>query len=130
MQEIFEKLRTDGVMLDIKAFDPALHHGLTGQNNAKTIAAAKTVQDAGKLYELRFLVIPGKTDTVAEIESRTEFSLSLGPDIRVRLNAFQHHGVRAEAQDWETMAKTGIDKIAAHLGKAGISEVITPVLYL
>jgi len=99
-------------------------------DNSKTHKSAKTVRDADKLYELRFLVIPGKTDTAAEIESLTEFALALGPDIRIRLNAFQHHGVRAEAQDWETMAKTGIDKIAAHLGKAGISEVITPVLYL
>jgi len=121
---------TDGVMLDIKAFDPALHHGLTGQDNEKTLKTAETVRDAGKLYELRFLVIPGKTDTAAEIDSLTEFSLSLGPDIRVRLNAFQHHGVRAEAQGWEVMAKTGIDKFAAHLRKAGISEVITPALYL
>ncbi|NOX39693.1 MAG: YjjW family glycine radical enzyme activase [Alphaproteobacteria bacterium] len=121
---------TDGVMLDIKAFDPALHHGLTGQNNAKTLKAAKTVRDADKLYELRFLVIPGKTDTEAEIDGLTKFALSLGPDIRVRLNAFQHHGVRAEAQGWETMTKTGIDKIAAHLRKAGIPEVITPAFYL
>ncbi|MCF6274116.1 MAG: YjjW family glycine radical enzyme activase [Rhodobacteraceae bacterium] len=121
---------TDGVMLDIKAFNTALHHGLTGQDNAKTLKAAKTVQDAGKLYELRFLVIPGKTDTAAEIESLTSFARALGPDIRVRLNAFQHHGVRAEAEDWETMAKTGIDKIAAHLRKAGIPEVITPAFYL
>ena len=121
---------TDGIMLDIKAFDPALHHVLTGQNNAKTLKAAKTVYDADKLYELRFLVIPGKTDTDVEINGLTEFVLSLGSDIRVRLNAFQHHGVRAEAREWEKMAETGMDKIAEHLRKAGISEVITPALYL
>ncbi|MCK4860666.1 MAG: YjjW family glycine radical enzyme activase [Rhodobacteraceae bacterium] len=121
---------TDGVMLDIKAFDPATHHALTGQDNAKTLKAAKIVRDAGKLYELRFLAIPGKTDTEREVAKLTDFALSLGSDVRVRLNAFQHHGVRGDALEWPKMTETGVNKIAEHLRKAGISEVITPALYL
>ncbi|MGR3660990.1 MAG: YjjW family glycine radical enzyme activase [Paracoccaceae bacterium] len=121
---------TDGIMLDIKAFDPALHHVLTGQGNAKTLKAAKTVHDAGKLYELRFLVIPGKTDTNIEINHLTNFTLSLGFDIRVRLNAFQRHGVRAEAREQGGITEASMNRIAEHLRKAGITEVITPALYL
>lgn len=121
---------TDGVMLDIKAFDPALHLGLTSQSNTKTLQAAQTLYDAGKLYELRFLVIPGRTDTVAEIDSLTEFTKALGPDIRVRLNAFQHHGVRGAAQDWPVATEADIERIAQHLRDAGVAQVITPALYL
>lgn len=121
---------TDGVMLDIKAFDPVLHQALTGQDNGKTLKAAKIVHHAGKLYELRFLMIPDKTDTDAEVDHLTEFALSLGPDVRVRLNAFQHHGVRGEAQEWGQMTETGMNIIAEHLRKTGITEVITPTLYL
>ena len=121
---------TDGVMLDIKAFDPAVHHMLTGQGNEKSLKAAEIVHEAGKLYELRFLMIPGKTDTDAEVDRLTDFTLSLGSDVRVRLNAFQHHGVRGEAQEWEKMTESGVNKVAEHLRKAGITEVVTPVLYL
>ena len=121
---------TDGVMLDIKAFDPTVHHSLTGQNNAKTLKAAKIVHEAGKLYELRFLMIPDKTDTDAEVRCLIDFALSLGPDVRVRLNAFQHHGVQAEARKWGEMTETGVNKVAEDLRKAGITEVVTPALYL
>lgn len=121
---------TDGVMLDIKAFDPAIHHTLTGQGNAKTLKAAKIVHDAGKLYELRFLTIPDKTDTDAEVDRLTDFALALGSDVRIKLNAFQHHGVRGEALEGRKMTELCMNKIAAHLRKAGITEVVTPALYL
>ena len=121
---------TDGVMLDIKAFDPDTHRLLTGQDNVKSRQSAQIVHDAGKLHELRFLVIPDKTDTDKEVASLTEFALSLGGNIRIRLNAFQSHGVRGKAMDWHTMNETGINKIAEHLRAAGITEVVTPVLYL
>ncbi len=121
---------TDGVMLDIKAFDPALHHALTGQDNAKTLKAATIVHDAGKLYELRFLTIPDKTDTDAEVARLTDFARALGSNVRIKLNAFQHHGVRGEALKWHKMTESSVTKIATHLRKAGITEVVTPALYL
>jgi len=121
---------TDGVMLDIKGFDPALHLALTGQSNAKTLQAARLLQAAGKLYELRFLLIPGQTDTRAEIDELTRFVLSLGPDVRVRLNAFQHHGVRGAARQWPRMTEAGTNEIADRLRASGIRQVVTPALYL
>ncbi len=121
---------TDGVMLDIKAFNPDTHQLLTGQDNTKSLKSAQIVHDAGKLHELRFLVIPDKTDSDEEVAKLTEFTMSLGGDVRVRLNAFQSHGVRGEALNWSTMTETGINRIADHLRGAGISEVVTPVLYL
>lgn len=120
---------TDGVMLDIKAFDPSLHAELTRQDNDKSIETAKILYAAGKLHELRFLVIPDRTDTDDEVKSLTDFVLSLGPDVTVKLNAFQHHGVRGEALNWQKMPKAGIEHIAGHLKGAGVQEVITPAVY-
>jgi len=120
---------TDGVMLDVKAFDPSLHFHMTKQDNKKSMQSAKILQAAGKLFELRFLAIPGHTDSAGELEKLTEFVLSLGKDIRVKLNAFQHHGVRGEPLNWEKMPKSGIEHIAAHLRRAGVADVITPAVY-
>ena len=119
---------TDGVMLDIKAFDSTLHHTLTGHDNAKTLKAAKIVHEAGKLYELRFLTIPGKTDTDAEVVRLTDFALALGSNVRIKLNAFQHHGVRGEAREWDIMTELGVNKVAERLRKAGIYDVAIPAL--
>jgi YjjW family glycine radical enzyme activase len=121
---------TDGVMLDIKSFDNSTHRALTGGRNFESLASARLLSAAGKLYELRFLLIPGKTDTDAELDGLIGFVEELGNGTRVRLNAFQHHGVRGEALDWEKMSKAGVARAAERLRAAGISDVTTPAVYL
>jgi len=121
---------TDGVMLDIKSFDSSLHRELTGIENVMSLASARLLHDAGKLYELRFLLVPGKTDVEAELDELAEFVNALGGDIRVRLNAFQHHGVREAARAWEPMSEDGVGRAAERLRAAGVRNVVTPAVYL
>jgi len=121
---------TDGVMLDIKAFDDSLHEGLTGKSNERSLRAARMLYAAGKLYELRFLLIPGKTDNDAELNQLIEFVGSLGKDVRIKLNAFQHHGVKGKALEWEKMPQAGVEMAAERLRAAGIQNVITPAVYI
>ena len=121
---------TDGVMLDIKAFDAARHRDLTGNSNDRSLQSARLVNAAGKLHELRFLLVPGQTDGADEIDSLVEFAAALGQDVPVRLNAFQHHGVRGEALDWYKMSEAGVNGVAGRLREAGIEEVRTPAVYV
>ena len=121
---------TDGVMLDIKAFDDSLHEGLTGKSNQRSLRAARILYAAGKLYELRFLLIPGKTDNDAELNHLIEFVGSLGKEVRVKLNAFQHHGVKGKALEWEKMPQAGVEMAAERLRAACIQNVITPAVYI
>ena len=121
---------TDGVMLDIKSFDSSTHQALTGMQNVKSLESARLLQAAGKLHELRFLLIPGETDSDAELDSLIRFAKALGTDTRVRLNAFQHHGVKGEALGWEKMTEAGVHKAAERLRAAGIDNIATPAVYL
>ncbi len=121
---------TDGVMLDIKSWDDSTHEALTGKPNDNSLESARIVNAAGKLHEVRFLLIPGRTDSDAELDGLIGFVKELGDDTRVRLNAFQHHGVRGEALGWETMSRAGVDQAAERLRAAGIANVTTPVVYL
>lgn len=121
---------TDGVMLDIKAFTHAPHLALTGQGNAKSLASVRIVQAAGKLYELRYLVVQGQNDTPAEITALIELFHSLDPGIRLKLNAWQPHGVRGAASDWPPAPREMVEAIAARLRAAGLPKVVTPVVYL
>jgi pyruvate formate lyase activating enzyme len=121
---------TDGVMLDIKSFDNPTHKALTGKQNVESLESARIVSTAGKLYELRFLLIPGRTDSDAELDGLIGFVKELGTDTRVRLNAFQHHGVRGEALGWEKMSQDGIDRAAERLREAGIDNITKPAVYL
>lgn len=121
---------TDGVMLDIKAFDPTRHRRLTGADNDLSLASARQLAEAGKLYELRFLLIPGETDRPEEIAALAALAQELGPDTRLRLNAFQHHGVRGPVASWPTMPRGGVEAAAATLRAAGIAEVAVPSVWL
>lgn len=121
---------TDGVMLDVKAFGAGTHQALTGRGNDKSLASVRTVHAAGKLYELRFLLVPGKTDTPAELEALADLVLSLDPGQRVRLNAFQHHGVKGPARDWERMTRTATEAAAARLAALGLGNVVLPSVWL
>ena len=121
---------TDGVMLDIKSFENPTHEALTGQRNVKSLESARILNEKGKLYELRFLLIPGQTDNDAELDRLIGFVKELGGDVRVKLNAFQHHGVRGEALGWDKMSEAGVDSAANRLRAAGIDNVVTPAVYL
>lgn len=121
---------TDGVMLDIKAFSADRHKALTGKLNDRSLNSARLVHAAGKLHEIRFLLIPGKTDSDDELDNLADFVASLGNDVPVRLNAFQHHGVRGAALDWDKMSEAGVDLAAQHLRAAGVNSVVTPAVYV
>jgi len=59
-----------------------------------------------------------------------DFVRTLGGEVRVRLNAFQHHGVRPKALEWEPMSKAGVGRAAARLRDAGIRNVVEPAVYV
>jgi pyruvate formate lyase activating enzyme len=121
---------TDGVMLDIKAFSNERHMALIGKGNERSLNSVRLVHAAGKLHEIRFLLIPGETDSDDELHSLADFVASLGDDVRVRLNAFQHHGVRGDALQWEKMPEAGVGLAAQRLRMAGIDNVVTPAVYV
>jgi len=75
-------------------------------------------------------MIPGKTDCEVELDGLIDFVKSLGGSVRIKLNAFQHHGVKGKALGWEKMPEAGVDMAAARLRAAGIDNVITPAVYL
>lgn len=119
---------TDGVMLDIKAFDTQLHKALTQRTNTRSLASARQLADAGKLYELRYLMIPGRTDTDAELDALADFVRSLSEPVRVRLNGFRRHGVRPEAAKIPALPREGLETAAAKLEMAGLGPVALPAL--
>lgn len=121
---------TDGVMLDIKAFDADTHLGLTARGNEKSLASARILHAAGKLHELRFLMIPDRTDTECELGRLIEFVISLDRTLRISLNAFRHHGVRGEARGWKKMERAATEAAGSRLRDAGIVNVVTPTVWI
>ncbi|WP_310621489.1 YjjW family glycine radical enzyme activase [Flexibacterium corallicola] len=121
---------TDGVMLDIKAFSKDLHMELTGKGNERVLESARILKAAGKLHEIRYLLIPDRSDKACELDQLGCFMLELGHDTRLRLNAYQHHGVSGSALTIAKMQEAHVRQIATTLRAQGFPNITTPALYL
>ena len=57
IEELFRQ--TDLVLLDCKQFNDARHKELTGRSNEQTIRTAQWLEDNGKPFWLRYVLVPG-----------------------------------------------------------------------
>ena len=91
---------TDGVMLDLKALNDESHIALTGSSNAVVLESIKFLNSINKLYEVRLLLVPGQNDSDDELVKTAVWLKGINPDMKIKINAFKNHGVRATARDW------------------------------
>ena len=64
--------KTDLVLLDCKQFNDSRHKELTGRSNAQTIKTAQWLEDNGKPFWLRYVLVPGISDFEEDIRSLGE----------------------------------------------------------
>lgn len=88
----------DGVMLDIKAWDPAVYTALTGASDNETVKQnLRLLAEQDKLAELRIVCLPGHVDAKAVLEGIRSI---LGPEktaaIPLKLIRFRPNGVRGK----------------------------------
>lgn len=121
----------DGAMIDLKGWREPVHLALTGRGRERVLVSLQLLAQAGKLAEVRLLLVPGRSDfldaTGALEEALTTFLLSLGP-VPIRLNGFRHHGVRGEAAQWPEAHQTELEQLASRLRAAGLGPVSLPAL--
>lgn len=119
----------DGVMLDIKAWDSDCHKRITGRSNDKVKSTLQYVAQEGKLAELRFLVIPEVTDFDPLPTALIAVLQGLPKDTPIRINGFQHHGVKGIARQWRTATAGDIGKLAAQMQDVGLHNIRTPAFF-
>ena len=74
-EEAYDVLATrafDLVLLDIKQADPERHRTLTGRDNAQTLRTAAWLEEHGKPFWLRYVLVPGYSDAEADIRALGE----------------------------------------------------------
>jgi pyruvate formate lyase activating enzyme len=92
----------DLVLLDLKAMTSELHRQLTGVDNKPVHEFARRLAAAHKPIWVRFVLVPGWTDDMAEVERIAAFAASLGNVERVDVLPFHQLG----RFKWE---KLGVD---------------------
>jgi pyruvate formate lyase activating enzyme len=84
--------RVDLVLLDLKAMTPDLHRRLTGMDNQPIHKFARRLATAKRPIWVRFVLVPGWTDDMAEIERIAAFAAELGNVERVDVLPFHQLG--------------------------------------
>ena len=57
----------DLVLLDVKQINPTRHESLTGRSNTQTLKTAQWLEDIGKPFWLRYVLVPGISDFEEDI---------------------------------------------------------------
>ena len=117
---------TDGVMLDVKAWDARVHRTLTDHGNGDVLRHMIALAECGKLHEVRTVVMPEMVDaerTVRQTARALAPYLHLYP-VRYKIIAFRPAGVRKEYASFATPDPQYLTYLADLAKNEGLREVI------
>ncbi len=121
----------DLVLLDLKAMTPDLHRRLTGMDNKPIHEFARRLAAARKPIWVRFVLVPGWTDDMAEVERIAAFAAELGNVERVDVLPFHQMGrykweklgMNYELNDTQPPSRATVDEALAIFRAAGLKAV-------
>jgi pyruvate formate lyase activating enzyme len=97
---------TDLVLLDVKEFNPERHFNLTGKSNEQTLQTAKWLEEHQHPFWLRYVLVPGYSDSEEDIRGLGEHFDSYKSIQRVEILPYHRLGVhKYEAMGWEYKLK-------------------------
>lgn len=116
---------TDGVMLDVKAWDPREHRKVTGADNAGVLRNLGWLAREGKLAEVRTVILPGLFDCEGTVRSVSALLKDLGQrDTRYKLICYRPMGVREEYKSLEGPSGELLQGLARAARSYGLTDVV------
>lgn len=93
---------TDLVLLDIKHIKPEKHQKITGRSNAQTLATAAWLEENGRPFWMRCVIVPGLSDAEEDLRALGEHFRNYRQLQRVELLPYHTLGVhKYEAMGWK-----------------------------
>ncbi len=127
----FEKMKelldvTDGVMLDVKAYDLKEHIKVTDFSNDIVLKNALYLAYIGKLFEVRTVIVPELFDFRKTVY---DTSAALAPflkksNIRYKLISYRENGVRKEFRDYRMPTEKEMNEAKNILVKNGFKDIV------
>ena len=115
----------DGVMLDVKAWDEAEHIRLTDCSNRMVLRNLRFLAQAGKLEEVRTVVVPELLSAEVTVRSVCETLCAMNAqNVRYKLIRFRPMGVRAEYRNLAVPPEALMRKLEAVAHSMGIRNTV------
>jgi pyruvate formate lyase activating enzyme len=121
----------DLVMLGLKAIEPDLHKRLTGMDTKPVHEFARRLAARKHPVWIRFVVVPGWTDNMEEVDRMAEFAASLGNVERVDVLPFHQMGrfkweklgMDYKMRDAQPPSRETVDEALSRFRAAGLNAV-------
>ncbi|MFQ7857137.1 MAG: YjjW family glycine radical enzyme activase [Flavonifractor plautii] len=114
----------DGVMLDVKAWEPAVHRALTGADNAPVKENLAFLSACGKLAEVRVVCAPDAVDVEAVLDGVAAALGPRAPSTPVKLITFRPNGVRGALAGRPSPTPEQMTAWRAYALSAGLGAVL------
>lgn len=116
---------TDGVMLDVKAWDPEDHKRVTGVDNSMVLRNLRWLAENGKLPEVRTVVVPELFDCERTIRNVSRLLKGTGRlDTRYKVICYRPMGVRQEYKSFEQPSQALLKHLAGVAESYGLTDVV------
>ena len=117
---------TDGVMLDIKAYDLDEHIKVTDKGNNIVLKNALFLAERGKLFEIRTVIVPELFDFRKTVD---DVSRLLSPylersNIRYKLISYRENGVRKEYRNYRMPNAKELNEAKDIAVKNGFNDIV------
>lgn len=114
----------DGFMVDFKSAHSEEHRALTGADNANTIRCIHKAAEAGKLYEIRTVIIPDVLDNAYNVSEGAALIAKYDTNIRYKIIKYRQHGVRKEKLLSREPTNAEMNRLKKCAEAAGCTQVI------
>ena len=117
---------TDGVLLDIKAFDSQVHRQLTGAGNETVLENARLLAQAGKLEEIRCVICPSLYDGRQSVSDIADYMIDLYRPgaFHFKLISYRPNGVREQYAHQLTPGTDYMNNLKEILEERGYKDTI------
>lgn len=117
---------TDGVMLDIKAFDRTDHERITGFSNETVLENVRFLLAEGKLEEIRVVVVQDLYDARESVSHIADLlsDCKAREDIRIKLIAYRPMGVRKEYSGYQIPSPDFLEELAELIRAKGYRKIV------
>ncbi len=100
---------TDLVLLDLKSWDRATYNTLTGARLGPTLAFARRLATRGTPMWIRFVLVPGLTDAVPNVDGLADFVATLPTVERVEVLPYHRLGAAKYAELGRPFPLAGVE---------------------
>ncbi|MEU3465577.1 pyruvate formate-lyase-activating protein [Streptomyces sp. NPDC006733] len=122
---------TDLVLLDIKSFDIAAYHRLTGGDLAPTLSFAGRLDRLGIPVRIRYVLVPGLTDDPVAVDGLAAFVAGLGnvagvdvlPFHKMATHKYDDLGIPFVLRDTPTPEPELVERVRGQFREHGVPAV-------